>query len=55
MKIARGYQSNVTTSTGEVFTIGGSWSGRSGTSKTARYGPPTAAGDSLPNVPVDST
>ncbi|CAH0304635.1 Sialidase [Arthrobacter sp. Bi26] len=27
MKIARGYQSNVTTSTGEVFTIGGSFSG----------------------------
>ena len=26
MKIARGYQSDVTTSTGEVFTIGGSWS-----------------------------
>ena len=27
MLIARGYQSSVTTSTGEVFTIGGSWSG----------------------------
>ncbi|CAI3802409.1 discoidin domain-containing protein [Pseudarthrobacter sp. MM222] len=27
MKIPRGYQSNVTISTGEVFTLGGSWSG----------------------------
>jgi galactose oxidase len=30
MKIPRGYQSNVTLSTGEVFTIGGSWSGGRG-------------------------
>ncbi|WZH40588.1 Galactose oxidase [Fusarium acuminatum] len=27
MKVARGYQSSATTSTGKVFTIGGSWSG----------------------------
>ena len=44
MMIARGYQSNVTTSTGEVFTIGGSWSGGIGQQDTARCGPPTAAG-----------
>ena len=30
MKIPRGYQSNVTLSTGEVFTVGGSWSGGRG-------------------------
>ncbi|RFN55477.1 sialidase-1 [Fusarium flagelliforme] len=27
MQVARGYQSSATTSTGEVFTVGGSWSG----------------------------
>ncbi len=51
MKIARGYQSNVTTSTGEVFTIGGSWSGAS----VPRNGEVwSAAGGwrTLPNVPV---
>ena len=48
MKIPRGYQSNVTTSTGEVFTLGGSWSGGVGTARTARCGPPPAAGERCP-------
>ncbi|MGY2745362.1 hypothetical protein ACVWZ8_002479 [Arthrobacter sp. UYCu723] len=53
MKIARGYQSNVTTSTGEVFTIGGSWSGGIGNKNGEVW---SAAGGwrTLPNVLVDN-
>ena len=53
MKIARGYQSNVTTSTGEVFTIGGSWSGGIGNKHGEVW---SAAGGwrTLPNVLVDN-
>ncbi|WP_426978402.1 discoidin domain-containing protein [Pseudarthrobacter sp. O4] len=52
MKIARGYQSNVTTSTGEVFTIGGSFSGGIGNKDGEVW---SAAGGwrKLPNVLVD--
>ena len=51
MKIARGYQSNVTTSTGEVFSIGGSWSGGVGGKHGEVW---SAAGGwrTLPDVPV---
>ncbi|WP_456505127.1 discoidin domain-containing protein [Arthrobacter sp. UYCu723] len=53
MKIARGYHSNVTTSTGEVFTIGGSWSGGIGNKNGEVW---SAAGGwrKLPNVLVDN-
>jgi galactose oxidase len=53
MKIARGYQSNVTTSTGEVFTIGGSWSGGTG-NKNGEIWSSAGGWRTLPNVPVDS-
>ncbi|WP_427135834.1 galactose oxidase-like domain-containing protein [Pseudarthrobacter sp. S9] len=53
MKIARGYQSNVTTSTGEVFTLGGSWSGGIGNKNGEVW---SAAGGwrTLPNVLADN-
>lgn len=53
MQIARGYQSNVTTSTGEVFTLGGSWSGGVGNKHGEAW---SAAGGwrSLPIVLVDN-
>ncbi|MET3920340.1 discoidin domain-containing protein [Arthrobacter sp. UYEF20] len=53
MKIARGFHSNVTTSTGEVFTIGGSWSGGIGNKNGEVW---SAAGGwrKLPNVLVDN-
>ncbi|WP_264354767.1 discoidin domain-containing protein [Pseudarthrobacter sp. MM222] len=53
MKIARGYQSNVTTSTGEVFTIGGSWSGGIG-NKSGEVWSATGGWRTLPNVLVDN-
>jgi galactose oxidase len=53
MKIARGYQSNVTTSTGEVFTIGGSWSGGIG-NKIGEVWSAAGGWRTLANVPVDS-
>ena len=53
MQIARGYQSNVTTSTGEVFTIGGSWSGGSG-GKNGEVWSASGGWRLLPNVPVDN-
>ncbi|MFM9429889.1 discoidin domain-containing protein [Arthrobacter sp. MP_2.3] len=53
MKIGRGYQSNVTTSTGEVFTIGGSWSGGTG-GKTGEVWSAAGGWRILPNVPVDN-
>ena len=54
MMIPRGYQSNVTTSTGEVFTIGGSWSGGS-SSKHGEVWSAEGGWRLLPDVPVDST
>ncbi|MET4093097.1 galactose oxidase-like domain-containing protein, partial [Arthrobacter sp. UYCu712] len=53
MKIARGYQTNVTTSNGEVFTIGGSFSGGIGNKNGEIW---SAAGGwrTLSNVPVDN-
>jgi galactose oxidase len=53
MKIARGYQSNVTTSTGEVFTIGGSWSGALG-EKHGEVWSSAGGWRTLPNVLVDN-
>lgn len=54
MKIARGYQSNVTTSTGEVFSIGGSWSGGT-TPKSGEIWSPAGGWRILPNVGVEKT
>jgi galactose oxidase len=53
MKIARGYQANVTTSTGEVFTIGGSWSGEIG-NKHGEVWSSAGGWRALPNVLVDN-
>ena len=53
MKIPRGYQSNVTTSTGEVFTIGGSWSGGTG-GKNGEVWSETGGWRTLTNVPVSN-
>ena len=53
MKIARGYQSNVTTSTGEVFSIGGSWSGGIG-NKHGEVWSDAGGWRTLPNVLVDN-
>ena len=40
MNIPRGYNSDVLLTTGEVLTLGGSWSGDAMTKKMAKYGPP---------------
>ncbi|MBN3498321.1 discoidin domain-containing protein [Arthrobacter pascens] len=53
MKIARGYQSNVTTSSNEVFTIGGSWSGGIG-NKHGEVWSEAGGWRTLPNVLVDN-
>jgi galactose oxidase len=49
MIVARGYQSNVTTSTGEVFTLGGSWSGGIG-GKHGEVWSASGGWRALPNV-----
>ncbi|SDP52846.1 galactose oxidase [Arthrobacter sp. ok909] len=53
MNIGRGYQSNVTTSTGEVFTIGGSWSGGTG-NKNGEVWSASGGWRTLPNVLVNN-
>ncbi|MBT2594584.1 discoidin domain-containing protein [Arthrobacter sp. ISL-72] len=53
MKIPRGYQTNVTTSTGEVFTLGGSWSGGIG-GKNGEVWSAAAGWRTLPNVLVNN-
>ncbi|MDF2048835.1 galactose oxidase-like domain-containing protein, partial [Arthrobacter sp. Cr_A7] len=53
MKIARAYQSNVTVSTGEVFSIGGSWAGGVG-NKSGEVWSSTGGWRTLPNVPVSN-
>ncbi|MGN7253085.1 galactose oxidase-like domain-containing protein [Arthrobacter sp. SAFR-014] len=53
MKIARGYHSSVTTSAGEVFTIGGSWSGGIG-NKHGEVWSAASGWRTLPNVLVNS-
>ena len=51
MKIPRGYQSNVTLSTGEVFSIGGSWAGGQG-GKNGEIWSASAGWRTLANAPV---
>jgi galactose oxidase len=51
MNIARAYQSNVTTSTGEVFSLGGSWAGGVG-NKNGEVWSSAGGWRTLPNVTV---
>lgn len=52
MRIARGYQSQATTSDGRTFAIGGSWSGGSGNKDGEIYDPKTDAWTALPGCKV---
>ncbi|WP_112261427.1 discoidin domain-containing protein [Lentzea terrae] len=51
MTVGRGYQGQTTLSTGEVFTVGGSWSGGRKGKAGELYSPRTNKWRSLPNVP----
>jgi galactose oxidase len=53
MNIPRGYQSDVTLSNGQVFTLGGSWSGGRG-GKNGEVYTPDGTWRLLPNVTADS-
>ena len=53
MNIPRGYQSSATLSNGNVFTIGGSWSGGTGGKNGEVYSPFDDVWSLLPNAPVD--
>lgn len=50
MTVGRGYQGQTTLSTGEVFTVGGSWSGGRKGKAGELYSPSTNRWRSLPNV-----
>ncbi|CAD6578199.1 MAG: hypothetical protein ASARMPREDX12_008672 [Alectoria sarmentosa] len=52
MKIARGYQSMVSLSNGNLFTIGGSWSGGEGGKNGEIYNPSTNNWTLVPGAPV---
>ncbi|KAL8939590.1 MAG: hypothetical protein Q9216_003270 [Gyalolechia sp. 2 TL-2023] len=52
MKIARGYQSSATLSNGNIFTIGGSWSGGSGNKNGEVWNAATNTWSLLPGCPV---
>lgn len=51
MTVGRGYQGQTTLSTGEVFTVGGSWSGGRKGKAGELYSPATNTWRSLPDVP----
>jgi galactose oxidase len=51
MTVGRGYQGQTTLSTGEVFTVGGSWSGGRKAKAGELYSPATNTWRSLPDVP----
>ncbi|PPK68436.1 discoidin domain-containing protein [Actinokineospora auranticolor] len=53
MRIARGYQGQTTLSTGEAFTVGGSWSGNQGGKAGEVYSPATNSWRTLSGVPAD--
>ncbi|WP_285503705.1 discoidin domain-containing protein [Actinokineospora sp. NBRC 105648] len=53
MRIARGYQGQTTLSTGEAFTVGGSWSGGEGGKSGEVYTPATNTWRTLPGVQAD--
>jgi galactose oxidase len=52
MTVGRGYQGQTTLSTGEVFTVGGSWSGGRTGKPGELYSPAANSWRSLPNVPA---
>ena len=52
MNIPRGYQASTTMPNGDVFTVGGSWSGGRGGKIGERYSPASQAWTRLNNVPV---
>ncbi|KAL9598135.1 MAG: hypothetical protein Q9219_004691 [cf. Caloplaca sp. 3 TL-2023] len=52
MKISRGYQSSATLSNGNIFTIGGSWSGGSGNKNGEVWNAATNTWSLLPGCPV---
>ncbi len=52
MQIPRGYQSQVTISTGEIFVIGASWSGGQGGKNGEIYAPGANTWTLLPGCPV---
>ncbi|KAL9029978.1 MAG: hypothetical protein Q9196_001844 [Gyalolechia fulgens] len=52
MRIARGYQSSATLSNGDIFTIGGSWSGGSGNKNGEVWSAATNTWSLLPGCPV---
>ncbi len=52
MKIARGYQSSATLSNGNIFTIGGSWSGGEGNKNGEVWNAATNTWSLLPGCPV---
>ena len=53
MNIGRGYQSQVTMATGDVFTVGGSWSGDRGGKTGEVYSPAGNSWRTLPGVPPE--
>jgi len=53
MKVARGYQTSTTLSNGQVFTIGGSYSGQRGGKNGEVYNPATNTWTLLPKASVD--
>ncbi|KAL8898503.1 MAG: hypothetical protein Q9207_006668 [Kuettlingeria erythrocarpa] len=52
MKVARGYQSSATLSNGNIFTIGGSWSGGEGNKNGEVWNAATNTWSLLPGCPV---
>ena len=52
MNIPRGYHASATTSSGKIFTIGGSWSGGEGNKYGEIYNPSANTWTLLPNCPV---
>lgn len=53
MKVARGYQTSVTTSEGKIFELGGSYSGGFGGKIGELYDPVTNSWTALPNAKTD--
>ncbi|MFC5056161.1 discoidin domain-containing protein [Saccharothrix xinjiangensis] len=53
MAVARGYQGQTTLSTGEAFTVGGSWSGGEGNKTAEVYSPTTNKWRTLTGVPPE--
>lgn len=52
MQIARGYQTQLTLSNGNTFTLGASWSGGQGGKNAELYSPGSNSWSLLPDAPV---